>query len=142
MKPIFYDSDVLSCFLAIHDVTILKQLFNKVIIPYEVFDELKKASFLAADLNQLINEGFIEIKNRDSDSEEQKLFSSLVYGYEFDREIGKGEAAAIALAAVYNGILASNNTRDLVEAIRRLGISRIKTGDILVKAFKMQRMRI
>ena len=142
MKQIFYDSDVLSCFLAIHDVTILKQLFNKVIIPYEVFDELKKASFLAADLNQLINEGFIEIKNRDSDSEEQKLFSSLVYGYEFDREIGKGEAAAIALAAVYNGILASNNTRDLVEAIRRLGISRIKTGDILVKAFKMQRMRI
>lgn len=135
MKPVFYDSDVLSCFLAIHDVSILKQLFDKVFIPYEVFNELVKASFLAADLNQLINEGFIEIKDRNPDSEEQKLFSSLVYGYEFDREIGKGEAAAITLAVFHNGILASNNTRDIVEAIRKLNISRIKTGDILVKAY-------
>ena len=38
-KDIFYDTDCLSCFVSIDDVAILKQMFDKVIIPYEVYDE-------------------------------------------------------------------------------------------------------
>lgn len=38
-KEIFYDTDCLSCFISINDVTILKQLFERVIIPYEVYEE-------------------------------------------------------------------------------------------------------
>ena len=35
-KNIFYDTDCLSCFISINDVSILKKLFDKVIIPNEV----------------------------------------------------------------------------------------------------------
>ena len=38
-KEIFYDTDCLSCFISIDDVSILKELFEKVIIPYEVYEE-------------------------------------------------------------------------------------------------------
>lgn len=35
-KEIFYDTDCLSCFISIDDVTILKELFEKVVIPYDM----------------------------------------------------------------------------------------------------------
>lgn len=135
MKPIFYDTDVLSCFLSIHDVTLLKKLFDKIIIPYEVFKELKRAPYIFSDVLKLINENFLEVWDDDVGSETHKLFLSLHYGYEFD-PIGKGEAAAIALAVINNGILASNNTKDVSKAVKKFKIKRIKTGDIFVKAFE------
>lgn len=134
MKPIFYDTDVLSCFLSIHDVTLLKKLFEKVIIPYEVFKELKRAPFIFGDVIKLMDENFIEVRDEDAGSEAHKLFLSLHYGYGFN-PIGKGEAAAISLAVVYDGILASNNTKDVSDAVKHFNIVRIKTGDIFVKAF-------
>ena len=51
------------------------------------------------------------------------------------RKIGDGEAAAITLAVENNGILASNNTRDINDAVKHFNLTRIRTGDILVKAF-------
>lgn len=134
MKPVFYDADVLSCFLAIHDVSILKDLFDKIIIPYDVFNELKRASFLVNDLLDLINEGFVEVCDYTANREMENFISSLSHGYLLDKCIGRVEASAIALTVEYNGILASNNTKDLIEAIKKFNIKRIKTGDILVKA--------
>lgn len=136
MKPIFYDTDVLSCFLVIHDVSILKKLFEKVIIPYEVFTELKRASFIFQDVSKLIAEGFIEVCDYTSNRKMENFISSLANGYLLDKSIGKGEASSIALAIKYNGILASNNTGDIMEAIKKYNIQRIKTGDILVKSFQ------
>lgn len=49
--------------------------------------------------------------------------------------MGCGEAAAIALAVENNGIIASNNTKDIIKAIEKYNLIRIKTGDILVKAY-------
>lgn len=134
MKPVFYDADVLSCFLAIHDVSILKDLFDKIVVPYDVFNELKRASFLVNDLLDLINEGFIEVCDYTANRKMENFISSLSHGYLLDKCIGRGEASAIALTVEYNGILASNNTKDLIEAIKKFNIKRIKTGDILVKA--------
>ena len=34
-----------------------------------------------------------------------------------------------------NGILASNNTQDIADAVKHFNLTRIRTGDILVKAF-------
>lgn len=34
-----------------------------------------------------------------------------------------------------DGILASNNSRDINDAVRHFNLTRIRTGDILVKAF-------
>ena len=134
MKPIFYDADVLSCFLAIRDVSILKSLFDKIIIPYDVFNELKRASLFANDLMYLINEGFIEICDYTSNKKMENFVHSLSNGNLLNKCIGRGEASAIAFAVKYKGILASNNTKDIIDAIKKFNIKRIKTGDILVKA--------
>ena len=45
-KPVFYDSDILICFLAISRQDILKKLFSKVIIPAPVYYELKSTKIL------------------------------------------------------------------------------------------------
>ena len=134
MKPIFYDADVLSCFLAIQDVSILKSLFDKIIISYDVFNELKRASLFVNDMRKLINEGFIEICDYTSNQKMENFVYLLSNGYLLNRCIGRGEASAIALAVKYNGIIASNNTKDIIDAINKFNIKRIKTGDILVKA--------
>ena len=41
-KPIFYDSDVLVCFLEINEYKFLQKLFSKIILPKKVYDELTR----------------------------------------------------------------------------------------------------
>ena len=126
-KDIFYDTDCLSCFVSIDDVTILKQMFDKVIIPYEVYDEFSHVYKLKKRIDDLHYEGFLEIGDFDVESE----------GYDLFLKLCGGEAAAIALAVENNGILASNNTQDIVDAVKYFNLTRIRTGDILVKAFNI-----
>ena len=109
-KEIFYDTDCLSCFLSIDDVTILKELFEKVVIPYEVYEEFSRVAILKKRVDDLHYEGFLEIRDFDVESESYDLFLNLCNGKFTGRKIGDGEAAAIALAVENNGILASNNT--------------------------------
>ena len=134
-KDIFYDTDCLSCFISVNEVSILKELFDKVIIPYEVYDEFSKVAILKKRVEELINEKFIEVIDFDVGSEIYNLYIKLHRGYLFDKEMGRGEAAAIALAVENDGILASNNTKDVVKAVEKYNLIRIKTGDILVKAY-------
>ena len=51
-----------------------------------------------------------------------------------EKIIGKGEAAAIALAKTYNGIIASNNLKDISKYIEKYNLEHVATGDILVAA--------
>ena len=134
-KEIFYDTDCLSCFISIDDVSILKKLFEKVYIPYEVYDEFSRVAILKKRVDDLHYEGFVEIKDFDVESEGYNLFLKLCNGQYTGRKIGDGEAAAIALAVENNGILASNNTRDIDYAVKQFNLTRIRTGNILVKAF-------
>ena len=134
-KEIFYDTDCLSCFISINDVTILKEMFEKVIIPYEVYEEFSRVIILKKRIDDLHYEGFLEIRDFDVESESYSLFLKLCDGEFTGRKIGDGEAAAITLAVENNGILASNNTRDINDAVKHFNLTRIKTGDILVKAF-------
>lgn len=134
-KKIFYDTDCLSCFISINDVSVLKELFDKVIIPYEVYEEFRKVQPLKKRVDKLIGEKFIEVIDFDTNSNVYKLYAKLHRGYLFDKEIGKGEAAALALAIENNGIIASNNTQDIKKVVKKYDLTRIKTGDILVKAY-------
>ena len=72
-------------------------------------------------------EGFIEIEDFDVESESYDLFLKLCDGEFTGRKIGEGEAAAITLAVENNGILASNNTRDVEDAVKRFNLIRIRT---------------
>lgn len=134
-KEIFYDTDCLSCFISINDVTILKKLFEKVIIPQEAYDEFSRIPRLKSRVDDLINDNFIEVISFEINSPVYQLFAKLRRGYLFDKEMGKGEAAAVALAIENDGILASNNTRDVVKVVEKYELTWIKTGDILVKAY-------
>ena len=134
-KDIFYDADCISCFISIDDISILRELFEKVIIPYEVYIELSRIPILKNRIDTLVQEKFIEIMDLDTDSQEYKFFRKLCNGEITGRKIGNGEATAIALAVKENGILASNNTNDVNQAVKLYRIIRIRTGDILVKAF-------
>ena len=55
-------------------------------------------------------------------------------GNKSNKAIGKGEAAGIALAATYNGVLASNNYRDIAPYIEKYGLRHVDTGMILSEA--------
>ena len=50
--------------------------------------------------------------------------------------VGRGEAGGIALAKVYNGVLASNNYADIAPYIEEYGLKHIDTGQILIEAME------
>lgn len=49
--------------------------------------------------------------------------------------IGKGEAASLALAKEKNGIIASNNLKDIASYVSEFGLKHYTTGDIMMLAF-------
>ena len=122
-KPIFYDSDVLICFLEINEEKILKKLFSKVIIPDKVYEELtrkKSHPNVKNNLRALIDEGFVQIETIEFGTHEYFDYSCMVEGFwSDDVPLGQGEAAAIALALKSFGIVASNNLSD-VENLTKL----------------------
>lgn len=69
-------------------------------------------------------------------TEEYKLYTSLVRGKKGQKMIGRGEAGGIALAKTYNGILASNNYKDIAPYIEKYNLRHIDTGQILVEALR------
>ena len=68
--------------------------------------------------------------------EEYKLYSSLKNGNKGKKAIGSGEASGIALAKVHNGILASNNYKDIAPYIKEYGLKHVDTGMILIEALE------
>ncbi len=62
-----------------------------------------------------------------------KLTTSPDEGYKI---IGPGEAASIALASVHNGVVASNNLKDIALYVKELGLRHITIGDILIEALE------
>lgn len=122
-KPVFYDSDVLICFLEINKHKILKKLFSKIIIPDKVYDELtrkKSHQNVKNNLKLLINEGFVEVEEIEFCTPEYFDYTCMIEGFwTDDKPIGQGEAAAIALALKHFGIVASNNLSD-VENLSKL----------------------
>lgn len=116
-KPIFYDSDVLICFLQINEHQILKKLFSKIIVPEMVYEELTRKRSdknVKNNLKLLINDGFVEIETIELCTPEYFDYNCMIEGFWTDDEpIGKGDASAIALALKNFGIVASNNLSDV-----------------------------
>lgn len=84
----------------------------------------------------LINSKDASVKAIEADTEEYKLYSTLLHGQKGRKSIGRGEAGGIALAKTYNGILASNNYRDIAPYIEEYQLKHIDTGQILMEALK------
>jgi predicted nucleic acid-binding protein len=107
------------------------------IIPRQVYNEISTVPHLHQKIDVMVNNGNLTIEDLLVGSEENKLYLDLT---DYTRSgtlplIGKGEAAAIVLSKKNNGILASNNFRDVRYYVELYGLNHISTPDIIYKAF-------
>lgn len=137
---LFFDTDCLSAFLWVRNESILPQLYpGKVVIPQPVYTELCRPGtpHLRSRIDELLAGKLVSIQDIDITSEEYGTYYQLteapVKGH---KVIGKGEAASIALAKKYGGIVASNNLRDIRTYISEFGLKHTTTGTILADAYK------
>ena len=139
-KPIFFDTDCLSAFLWARKEDLLKQLYPyRIVIPEPVYVELDKPFIphLKLSVDAIVASGFAKIQELDICSPEYETYFLLSeQPVENKKLIGHGEAAVIALAKHYGGIVASNNLRDVTSYISEYGLEHITTGDILVEAYQ------
>ncbi|VND73541.1 Uncharacterised protein [Streptococcus pneumoniae] len=84
----------------------------------------------------MVAKGSAEIVSIDIGTEEYALYRDLTRNHDSNKIIGKGEAASIFLAKKHNGILGSNNLRDVKPYVEEFSLEHMTTGDILVEAFK------
>ena len=138
-KLIYFDTDCLSSFLLVGKEEILAKLFQgRIVIPGLVYEELNRPAIrgiLKAKLDNFIKKTNIEIKEVKPNTSEEKLFSELICG-KHNKIIGSGEAVCIALAKINNGILASNNLKDICVYIKKYNLEFLTTGHILVLALQ------
>lgn len=133
---IFFDTDCLSAFLWVGNENLIVQLYKtRIVLPQQVYDEIKRVPHLKSRIDALLASGDIVLCQIVYGTPEANLYLKLTShpdsGY---KVIGKGEASAIALAKLYNGILGSNNYRDIWPYIQLYGLKHITTGDILIEA--------
>lgn len=133
----FFDTDCLSSFLWVDRQDILLETCEKIILPRETYDEISHPHIfhLKNKVDILVADKKIEIVDMDVDSEEFRIYQKLTEAPEPNHKIiGSGEAASIALSKVYNGILASNNLKDIRQYLGEMHLKHTTTGDILKKA--------
>lgn len=136
-KDLYFDTDCLSSFLWINDTNILETLYGGcMVLPDPVYQELANPSVphLKKRADALINKRMALVQTIEVNSEEYRMYRLLVKGDEGCKAIGRGEAAGIALASTYNGILASNNYRDIAPYIEKYNLRHVDTGLILKEA--------
>lgn len=136
---VFIDTDCISAFLWVGTEHLLEKLYSgKIVIPQEVYDEINIPTIphLKSRIDQLVAKGSAEIVSIDIGTEEYALYRDLTRNHDSNKVIGKGEAASISLAKKHNGILGSNNLRDVKPYVEEFSLEHMTTGDILVEAFK------
>lgn len=139
-ESLFFDTDCISAFLWVNKTSILQQLYpGKIIIPKQVYTELSRPNMphLKQRLDVLINTGDAKIMDILTESNDYNLYLQMTNnpqnGYKI---IGQGEAASLILAKTNNGIIASNNLRDIEQYIKDWNLKSTTTADILVESYK------
>ena len=139
-ESFFFDTDCLSAFLWVGNESILPQLYpGKIVIPKPVYTELDRPSIshLKARVDALVAANLVTIQEIAVGSDEYETYYQLTEeptrGHKI---IGSGEAASLALAKYYGGIVASNNLRDILTYITEFALKYTTTADILVDAYE------
>ena len=137
---LFFDSDCISAFLWVNEQNLLALLYpGNVVIPKPAYDELSYPTtpHLKKRIDYLIHNKQATLASINVGSETYELYHKLTTcpekGY---RVIGPGEAASIALAKASNGIIASNNLRDIQHYVSKYRLKHVTTGDILLEALE------
>lgn len=142
-KKLFFDTDCISAFLWVDNESILAILFpGKVVIPKDVYDELSHPALnhlkgMKSQIDQMVALGQARIESISVGTETYKLYRKLTNhpdpGY---KVIGKGEAACLSMAKECDGIIASNNLKDISKYVEDFKLEHLTTGDILKKALE------
>ena len=139
-RPCIFDTDCISAFLWVKEESLITKLFpGRIIIPKATYDELNRGRTpqLKERIDILKRAGQVIIEDIDIESEEYDLYYQMTQEPESGmRIIGNGEAAAIAMAKCRNGIVASNNLRDVTAYVRKYELEQTTTADIMVDAYK------
>ena len=138
-EPLFFDTDCISAFLWVKEQSILVKMFpGRIGIPRQTYEELSipEIPHLKSRVDQLIEGAQAQIVDINFDTEAYELYYRLTEApTNGHRIIGKGEAACLALAKTENGIIASNNLRDIRDYVTEFGVRHITTGEIMVNAY-------
>ena len=137
---LFFDSDCLSAFLWVGNENLLIKLYpGKIVIPTPVYEELSYPGIahLKVKVDTLLSNSQVTIASVDVGTYAYDLYYQLTVAPVGKHVIiGKGEAASIVLAKAHNGIVASNNLKDITSYIVEFGLKHITTGDILIEAYE------
>lgn len=136
---IFSDTDCICAFLWVHGECLLEKIVEgKIIIPKPVYDEIDRPSIphLKRRIDELLAKGSAEIMYLSVDSEEYDLYIELTTFSGGNKVIGRGEAASISLAKKHDGILGSNNLKDVAYYVQKYSLKHMTTGDLLVEAYE------
>ncbi len=139
-KDIFIDTDCIAAFLWVHDESLLAQLYpRRIVMPKPVYDEIDKPALggMKQRIDQMISNGQLRVVELVFGTEEFDLFYKFTQAPdEGHKIIGDGEASSIALAKSKNGIVGSNNFRDILSYIEEYNLEYTTTGMILIDAYK------
>lgn len=141
IKKIFIDNDCISSFLWIGEQNLLPLIYPDCdfYVPKQVYDEINKPipglKKIQNRLNESISKNIVKLmEDFEADSEGGYLYLKLISTGDDYFPIGPGEAAAIVHCKVTNGILASNNLKDIKFYTNKYGIPYITTEIILLEA--------
>lgn len=136
-EPLFFDNDCIAAFLWVEEQSILAQMYpGRIVIPKPVYEELS-VPHLRERLDYMITSGQAVIRDIDTNTDTYDLYYQMTQEPKNNRKfIGNGEASCLALAKEENGIIASNNLRDISDYIVELDLQHITTADIMVEAFQ------
>lgn len=127
---IFFDADVLYDFLMIDQYLKLFEYYkSRVIIPKPVYDELVRRWEFDLKL-RFYHDNHFEVIDIELDSDEYLEYRYLT-GTKNKPSLGKGEASCLVLARFQNGVVASNNLKDVHIYIKKYKIPHITTSGIL-----------
>ena len=117
-RKVYGDTDCLSSFLLLDEVSLLESILDEVVIPEAVDQELRADRAppqIVKNLEHLKEKKFIRVHDMDVHSAEYQWYDEIRIEYQMNRgfPIGEGEAQAMALAIPNGGILASNNLSDI-----------------------------
>ena len=145
-EVLFFDTDCLSAFLWVRGESLLTKLYpGRIVVPGQVYAELAYpgVSHLKKRVDNMLTRRELVVWSIPVSSCEFELYHQLTVSPRDGHPlIGKGEAAALVMAKKYDGIIASNNLRDITDYVKEFELRFLTTADILVEALDKQLITI
>jgi hypothetical protein len=135
----FFDTDCLSTFLLTDTENFLFRICPNAFVPKTVYVELSRISKLKTKTDFLLRKQQIVLKDIILRTSEFDMYCDMISDNEMNIPIiGKGEAAVITFAYYNNGVVASNNLRDILFYVNKYHLDFITTADILTEFYDRQ----